>query len=83
MPGICMPFGYYPETCDVNVGDVTIATLPGFEEKVTGIQKSPGVVDEWVYAPSEAGRQGRIFGLPSTHAITHENPDNIDRKSVV
>jgi hypothetical protein len=77
MPGFCVPFGYYPLNRDIAAGEISLAALPGLKETVDRIERSETIVDSWLY-PFPKGRPGRIFGLPNTHVITHENADGIE-----
>lgn len=74
--------GYLPTAQDFSVGDITVASLPGLAEKRATMEKSEGVANGWIYAPSQEvsdlrgdGRvmpyPSRVFGLPKTHALTH------------
>lgn len=79
MPGICITFGYYPERCDIRSGDISLSTLADIGQVLGNIRTSAGVVGDWLYAPPGAvGRPNRIFGLPKTHVLTHENADGLD-----
>ena len=78
MPGICITFGYYPEHCDIRTGDISVTTLPDLGQVVGNIRVFAGIVGDWLYAPSSAGRPNRIFSLPKTHVLTHENADSLD-----
>ncbi len=76
-------FGFYPEPLDFTVGDITVATLDGLEQKVEQVTKSGLVERGWRYAPPAASKDfmsglvrtlpynGRVFGLPQSHSIRH------------
>lgn len=78
MPGICITFGYYPSHCDIRTGDIALTTLPGLGQVVADIEACEGIDGDWLYAPRHAKRPNRIFGLPKTHVLTHENADGLD-----
>jgi hypothetical protein len=77
MAGMCMSFGYYPNQWDFQVGDISIATLPNLRQVVNEIEKCDLIHDEWLYAPRGV-RSNRVFPLPKTHVITHENAESPD-----
>jgi hypothetical protein len=73
MPRLQVTFGYYPDDDEVSSGDVSLRSLEGLSEIVDKIEKHYGVSKDWIY-PSE----GRIFSLPKTHVLIHENADCLD-----
>ena len=78
MPAIRVTFGYYPVHTDLQTGDISLIALPGLQQTVKDVEASEGVVDRWIYAPSSNGRSGRIFRLPKTHSLNHENADSVE-----
>lgn len=78
MPGICITFGYYPIHCDIRTGDISLTTLPGLKQLVADIEACGNINGDWLYAPPHAKRPNRIFGLPKTHILTHENADSVE-----
>ena len=73
MPRLQVTFGYYPDDDEVSSEDVSLRSLEGLSEIVDKIEKHYGVSKDWIY-PSE----GRIFSLPKTHVLIHENADCLD-----
>ncbi len=83
-------FGFYPEQLDFNVGDLSVSTLDGLKQKVDEVMQSGLVERDWCYAPPAASKDfmsgkvrtlpynGRIFGLPQTHALRHANASGPD-----
>jgi hypothetical protein len=78
MPGICVTFGYYPHLCDTRIGDISVTTLTGLKKIVDDIEGSKSIEKDWLYVPARMGQPHRIFGLPKTHVLTHENADSLD-----
>lgn len=78
MPGICVTFGYYPYHCDIRVGDISVTTLTGLKQKVDGVEGLKSIEKDWLYASPRTGQPQRIFPLPKTHVLTHENADSLD-----
>jgi hypothetical protein len=74
MPRLQVTFGYYPDHREVSSGDVSLRSLEGLSEIVDQIEKHEGVSKDWIY-PSE----GRIFSLPKTHLLIHENAESLDQ----
>jgi hypothetical protein len=75
-------FGYLPEPRDYTVGDITVATLPGLDEKRREIEESGLVEKKWIYGPPAAEHDilrgvrdlpfpSRVFGLAKTHSLSH------------
>lgn len=75
-------FGYLPEALDFSVGDVTVSTLPGLDEKRKVIEEDDCVDGDWIYPgpqrvrglfgqESERPYPTRVFGLAKTHALAH------------
>ena len=78
MAGICIRFGYYPVHCDTRTGDISLTTLPGLKKMVDEVEACQSIVGDWLYVPPHTGRPNRIFGLPMTHVLTHENADSVE-----
>jgi hypothetical protein len=88
MPAICIPFGYCPLNLDERIGAISLADLPSLDEAVAEIAKSRTVHNGWLYSPLKRQRDfmsgristlpfpSRIFGLPKTHVLAHEDADN-------
>lgn len=75
-------FGYLPEAHDFSVGDITVSTLLGLDEKRKGVEEDDFVEKDWIYTPpqrvrgllgeeSEMPYPARVFGLAKTHTLTH------------
>jgi hypothetical protein len=86
MSASTVEFGWCPSRLDFVVGNITLATLDGLDEKVAAVRDDPGVDREWIYAPlqqvyimgggvEERPFPSRVFGLAKTHSLTHANPD--------
>lgn len=80
-------FGFYPRGLTLDVGPVHIRTLPDLSENVADLKANPGVHNRWVYAPPQQARNfggeistlpypSRVFGLPKTHTLVHDTPEN-------
>lgn len=92
MTELRLTFGYYPHALDIDHGNLHVRTLDGLKQKVALVM-AEGVVQDWVYAPLQevsqfgsGGRQlrtmpytSRVFGLETTHQISHDAPDNLDQ----
>ena len=66
-------FGYYPWPIDLQVGAISIGTLPDFDDAVAALKVSENVDGRWIYAPQCSGRiAGRVFGLRKTHTLQHD-----------
>ena len=78
-----MEFGYYPRVVDFDLNSVKISTLPGLNRKIRSVESNRHVDKDWLYCPRRRERRmftgevrtlpysGRVFGLPSTHDLTH------------
>lgn len=84
-----LDFGYYPHPLDLEIETITISTLPDLDKLVEEVGDSNWVDDGWVYAPNkrytdilkgpgEKPYSSRIFGLPTTHRILHEDARSLD-----
>lgn len=83
--------GYCPLHFDIRIGDISLTDLPDQEQSVASIVASQTVHQNWLYAPSQpqwdfmSGQtrtlpySARVFGLPKTHVLTHENAESIER----
>lgn len=85
-------FGFYPEPLQIEEGAITINTLPDLERKVDDVSSGGfGRVErDWVYSPLQRERDfmsgrvrelpypSRVFRLPKTHVIKHEEATNND-----
>lgn len=86
-------FGYYPEPLDWKAGDVRVSTLPGLAETANAVSKDEGVENGWIYAPRERTEDfisgavteqpysARVFPLPKTHLLEHQNADSDEHVS--
>jgi hypothetical protein len=80
-----LEFGFLPFELDVSAGPLKIETRDGLDEHVTDVQKSGQLYQDWIYAPlqpiknlasseiHQAPYAARIFGLPKTHIIRHND----------
>ena len=78
-----MQFGFYPEPLDIDVGSVSIRTLPNLDATVGAVAASEETEDGWRYAPPRRVRDNmsggirtspyskRVFRLPRTHTLEH------------
>jgi hypothetical protein len=77
-----MDFGFYPDPFDQTIGQISIRTLDGLDDKVRSVMEDGGIEKDWCYAPTQECRwlggrteilpyPSRVFGLPKTHAIEH------------
>lgn len=78
--------GWLPMRFDVVVGNLSVTTLPEFEEVVNRVKAGKGVEKDWIYAPPQRQHSmgngirtlpypSRVFGLPMTHRISHSSAD--------
>jgi hypothetical protein len=71
-----LEFGFYPSQLDIRIGPIAVSTLPGLDQKVAAVQ-SGDIEGDWIYAPRTARLPPhRVFGLPKTHVIVHDNADS-------
>ena len=76
-----LEFGYHPEQFEINAGPISVHPLAGLPEIVRQIEASDGIANDWIYArpPSDCrtilANTHRIFGLPKTHVLIHEEAD--------
>jgi len=86
-----MQFGYYPEQCNLRNGDISLAGLPSLDESIELVEaESDKIEGDWIYAGpkrelnffTRAERTlpfpARVFGLPRTHVLAHDNADGDD-----
>jgi hypothetical protein len=85
MTALAVEFGYFPYEWDEKYGPISIATLPNLKESIEGVYASKSIYKDWLYAPPQILKDvfnnrayqlpyaSRIFGLPKTHVIRHEN----------
>lgn len=78
-----MQFGFHPEPLDIDVGSVSIRTLPNLDATVSAVVASEETEDGWRYAPPRRIRDiisdeirtspysKRVFCLPKTHTLEH------------
>lgn len=80
MPAFRTTLGYYPHHCDHHVGGISLTNLTDYQQSVIDIESSKAVQNDWLYAPQSTTLPycARIFGLPKTHVLTHENSDGVD-----
>ncbi len=83
-------FGYLPQSCNFSLGEIQVADLPNLHTLIDKISNSPGIHKDWFYAPpiqvqdsisglvSTLPYNSRVFKLPKTHTLTHENADSIE-----
>ena len=85
-----LTFGYHPWPLKVSAGQLAIEPLPQIKETVAFVEANNRADGDWIYAPmqrtshlggciSERPYPSRIFGLPKTHVVKHEDPDNEDQ----
>lgn len=74
---IARDIGWLPTRFDTVIGDLSVATLPAFEEAVDQVRADESVEKDWIYAPLQQQcvmGQGirtlpypsRVFALPMT-----------------
>jgi hypothetical protein len=79
-------FGWYPEPLNINIGAVSVSTLPDLDGNTNWVGQDNGVEGDWIYAPMRRQHvmghgirmlpyPSRIFGLPKTHRLTHAAAD--------
>ena len=85
MPKLSIEFGYYPRDCEFDTGVISIASNNDLHKLVAGIQEHPNVHNEWIYPSPQLVRDfasdqvstlpysPRVFGLPKTHTLSHED----------
>jgi len=90
MTKLSVHFGFYPNALDIQAGDMTIQSLPDGGSSAAELLEGPDIEKDWIYAPPQETRDimtgavrakpysARVFGLPKTHSITHDNADNED-----
>lgn len=90
MLGLCVKLGYYPLSCDIRAGDIYLSTLPDIEQSIAEVQTASTINNDWIYGPLKRSRDifsgqskmlpygTRIFGLPKTHVLTHQNTNSVD-----
>lgn len=86
MPQLKTQLGYYPDPLDLAAGDIRVTTLPDLEESVASVLGDPNVEGDWIYpglrrqhvmgvGERDLPYPSRVFGLPMTHEISHDNAD--------
>lgn len=86
MPKIVVELGWCPEALNLAVGDIAVAPLPDWAERVATVKANAGVADGWIYAPPQEAHvpghgavtrpyPSRVFGLPKTHRLSHASAD--------
>lgn len=72
-------FGYYPLDCNLQVERISLTGLPDHQQSVVGIEASNSVHNGWLYAPPQSTlpHGSRVFSLPKTHVLTHDNSDSV------
>lgn len=80
MPVLSATLGYYPLDCNHQVDSISLTNLPDYQQSVVGIEASTHVHNDWLYAPQSTALpyNARVFGLPKTHELTHDNADSVD-----
>lgn len=86
-----LDFGFFPDLLELRAGDITISTLPEFEEVTRLVRESPQVDGKWFYAPPQESRDvlrgtitakpysTRVFGLEKTHRLEHASSQDLSR----
>lgn len=76
-----LEFGYHPEQFEINAGPISVQPLAGIAERVRQVEASDGIANGWIYAQPQnkccaiLDNTHRIFGLPKTHVLIHEEAD--------
>lgn len=80
MPVRSVTLGYYPLDCTHQVDGISLTNLPDCQQNVIDIEASNAVHNDWLYAPQSSTLPycDRIFSLPKTHVLTHENSEGVD-----
>ena len=76
-----LEFGYHLEPFEISAGPISVQPLPGLAELARQMEASDGIANGWIYARPQSecrtilDSTHRIFGLPKTHVLTHEDAD--------
>lgn len=90
MAGRSKEFGFCPEHLQVDAEGIQVRPLPGLPAIVDDLSTWEDVENGWIYAPLKRKRgfvsgqvrelpySARVFGLPKTHVIEHEQATGDD-----
>jgi hypothetical protein len=83
-------FGYYPQQCNIKIGDITLENHTNIEERIACVKALETIHGDWLYAPQQQQKDilsgainslpyaSRVFGLPKTHIFVHRKADSLE-----